>query len=135
MDKSLMVFILIGGLFFYFVMDLVKDTNAADGYATTTVEENPYAKYQTEDSIGEKILDVSLADPVTQLKAWQASDIRKEFLDLFPDFDTMHGFVKNRVRGEPLVQKLNKTIKEVEDKFYSGTLTAEEAKRVLANLK
>ena len=135
MDKSLMVFILIGGLFFYFVMDLVKDTNAADGYATTAAEENPYAKYQTEDSIGEKILDVSLADPVTQLKAWQASDIRKEFLDLFPDFDTMHGFVKNRVRGEPLVQKLNKTIKEVEDKFYSGTLTAEEAKRVLANLK
>jgi hypothetical protein len=73
-------------------------------------------------------------DPDTQVKAWNASPLKAEFLDIFPDFDTMKGFVRNRVRGKELVQKLLKRISTVEDKFFSGTMGTEQAKHALEKL-
>ena len=135
MDKTLIVFLIIGAGFFYFVMNLVNETNSEDDkYLNTMSQQEQYAKYQKVDSIGQEILDVTLADPVTQLKVWNASQIKQEFLELFPDFDTMRGFVKNRVRGENLVQKLTQKINETEDKFFSGSIDTEQAKRMLDKL-
>jgi len=134
MDKAFIVFLLIGGIFFYFVMGLVEDTQTEEERSTISKQEELYEQYRAFDSIGQEILDVTSANTATQLKAWNASQIKVEFLEIFPDFDTMRGFVKNRVRGEPLVQKLTKKINEVEDKFFSGTMNAEQAKRALGQL-
>jgi hypothetical protein len=47
----------------------------------------------------------------------------------------MKVFIHNRVRGESLIKKLTKKINEVEDKFFSGAMNAEQAKRALENIK
>jgi hypothetical protein len=136
MDKSFIVFLAVGVAFFYLITSFVGDIEKDDaGYTNSIVtDQERYAQYLTVDSIGQSILDVTLADPKTQVQAWNASPLREEMLDIFPDFDTMKGFVKNRVRGEELVQKLLKRITQVEDKFFSGTMSAEQAKRSLEHL-
>jgi len=137
MDKSMMVFIAVGIGFFYVVTTYVGDIQKEDDRLQNTgyEQEHRFDQYYTEDSIGEKILDVTLADPQTQVAAWNNSSLKKEYLELFPDFDTMRTFIKNRVRGKVLVDKLNRQIKDVEDKFFSGTIDAEAAKRTLGQLK
>jgi hypothetical protein len=136
MDKSFIIFLMIGAAFFYFVINVVKDTEMEDDPHRNAAyqQENRYAQYMKTDSIGQDILDVSFADPATQTKAWNASPLKEEFLEIFPDFDTMKGFVKNRVRGEELVQKLIGRVNTVEDKFFSGTISAEQAKHSLEKL-
>jgi hypothetical protein len=135
MDKTFIVFLLIGGIFFYFVMDIVNKSETEDErLSSPSYQQEEYAKYQKTDNIGQYILDVTSADVSTQTKVWNASSLKIEFLEIFPDFDTMRGFVKNRVQGDPLVKKLLKKINEVEDGFFSGTMNAEQAKKALEEL-
>jgi hypothetical protein len=137
MDKSLMFFIAIGLGFLYFVTTFVGDIQAEDeayqnnGYN----QEHIYDKYQAVDSIGQGILDLTGADAKTQLGAWNKSMLKDEFLELFPRFDEMKSFAKDRIRGKILQDKLINTLSTIEDKFFSGTMSAEQAKRELSELK
>ena len=137
MDKSLMFFIAIGIGFLYFVTTFVGDIQAEDeAYHNNDYnQEHIYDQYQTVDSIGQGILDLTGADAKTQLGAWNNSMLKDEFLENFPNFDEMKHFVNDRIRGKLLQDKLNNTINTIEDKFFSGTITAEEAKRELSSLK
>ena len=136
MDKSLMLFILIGigGVFFVtnFVGDLQKEDEVYrnDGYD----EETKYNQYKKEDSIGREILDVTGAPVSIQMDAWNASMLKKEFLDTFPDFSGMKVFADERVRGKALKSKLKSTLESIEDAFFSGAMSAEDAKRKLDSL-
>ena len=47
----------------------------------------------------------------------------------------MKNFVNDRIRGKLLQDKLTHTINTIEDKFFSGTISAEQAKRELSSLK
>ena len=137
MDKSLMIFIAIGMGFLYFVTSFIGDIQAEDeayqnsGYQ----EEEKYNKYNAVDSIGQDILDVTGANAKMQLDAWNHSRLKEEFLDLFPDFSVMKDFTNDRVRGSILQNKLNAKLTAIEDKFFSGDITAEDAKRELSTLK
>ena len=136
-DKSFMVFLAIGIGFFYVVTTYVGDIQKEDEkYRNSAYEdEHQYDQYYTVDSIGQDIIDVTLADPKTQLEVWNRSQLKNELLEIFPDFDTMKAFIKNRVRGEQLIRKLTAKVNEVEDKFFSGSMNAEQAKRALENIK
>ena len=137
MDKSFMVFLAVGIAFFYLITTYVGDIQKEDKVFQNSEyeQEHKYDQYKTTDSIGQEILDVTLVDQKTQLEAWNHSAIKQEFIELFPDFDTMRTFVKNRVRGDYLIKKLTDQINKVEDAFFSGTMNAEEAKRALKYLK
>jgi hypothetical protein len=137
MDKSLMFFIAIGMGFLYFVTNFVGDIQAEDdAYANNDYkQEHIYDKYQAIDSIGQEMLDLTGADAKTQLGAWNNSMLKDEFLELFPRFDEMKNFVKDRIRGKILQNKLTTTINTIEDKFFSGAVDAEQAKRKLSSLK
>ena len=136
MDKSLMLFILIGigGVFFVtnFVGDIQKEDEVYrnDGYD----QENKYNQYKTEDSIGREILDVTGAPVTIQMEAWNASVLKKEFLDIFPDFSGMQVFADERVRGNALKSKMKSTLDSVESAYFSGGMSAEDAKRKLGSL-
>ena len=121
MDKSLLALIAIGIGFFYVVTTFVKDIQKDDKVFRNSEyeQQHKYDEYMTTDSIGQPILDVTLADVKTQVAAWNQSKLRQEFLTFFPDFDAMREFVKNRVRGEALLKKLNSQINSVEDKFLT----------------
>jgi hypothetical protein len=137
LDKSMMVFIAIGIGFYYVVTHYVGDIQKEDEVYQNSAyqDEHKYDQYYTTDSIGQDIIDATLADPATQVEVWNRSPLKSEFLEIFPDFDTMKGFIKNRVRGEPLVHKLLQNVSNVEDRFFSGTMNAEQAKRALENIK
>jgi len=133
----MMAFIAVGIGFFYVVTHYVGDIQKEDEmYQNKAYQgEHQYDQYYTTDSIGQDIIDVTLADTATQIKAWNKSRLKNEFLEIFPDFDTMRAFIKNRVRGEALIKKLTTQVNDVEDKFFSGAMNAEQAKRALENIK
>ena len=137
MDKSLIMFITIGMGFFYFVTTFIGDIQKEDeayrndGYN----QEHMYDKYQSSDSIGQDVLDVTGAPIATQIAAWNSSLLKDEFLTLFPNFLDMSTFAEERVRGDALKNKLIHTVSSVEDAFFSGTMNAEQAKRKLGSLK
>ena len=137
MDKSLMIFIAIGLGFLYVVTTFVGDIQKEDevyrnnGYD----QEHMYDKYQSSDSIGQDVLDVTGVSAVTQMAAWNSSILKDEFLMLFPNFSAMTEFAEGRVRGDALKNKLLQTISTVEDSFFSGTMNAEQAKQKLGSLK
>jgi hypothetical protein len=47
----------------------------------------------------------------------------------------MKKFVNERINGAALSAKLLAQIKSVEDQFFSGTMTAEQARQALGSLK
>ena len=137
MDKSFMVFIAIGLGALYLVTNFIGDIQEDDdkyrndGYN----EEQKYDKYKTVDSIGQDILDLTGADANTQFEAWNKSLLKEEFLTLFPNFSAMKDFANERIRGKILQDKLINLTNDMEDKFFSGTITAEQAKRELGSIK
>jgi len=137
MDKSLMIFIAIGIGALYLVTNFIGDIQAEDEQYSNSgyKQEHIYDKYQTTDSVGQSILDVTGAPNKMQLDAWNHSMLKDDFLDLFPDFTEMKNFINDRLRGKILQDKLNKKVIEIEDKFFSGGITAEDAKRELSTLK
>jgi len=137
MDKTFLVFIAIGIGFLYFITHFVGDIQAEDEQYRNTGydQQHKYDVYQGTDSVGRDVLNLLGANPQTQIAAWNASQLKNEFKSLFPDFDEMKKFAKERINGETLKTKLLAKISSVEDRFFSGTITAEQAKQELDTLK
>ena len=136
MSKNFMIIVIIGIGGLYFLTNVITDiqdsnTNLqSDEYR----ESSKYDKYKTTDSIGQDILDVTLANSQIQMEAWRHSMLKIEFLELFPNFDEMKVFVKDRVRGDYLINKLNTLLNNTEEEYFGGTINAESAKRNINNL-
>ena len=137
MDKSLMIFIAVGVGFLYFITNFIGGIQQEDDrYANNDYkQEHKYDAYKKVDSVGQDILDVTGANQNIQLGAWNHSSLKDEFLDLFPDFTEMKHFIHDRLRGKILQDKLKKKVSTIEGKFFSGGITAEDAKRELSTLK
>jgi hypothetical protein len=137
MDKSYLLFLIVGIGFFYLVTSGVEEIESHEvrHYSTSNSESQRYAQFNKEDSIGDAILDVSNEDVATQLNAWHYSEIKNDFIEMFPDFIRLKSFVKDKIRGDVLVDKLTSKINNLEDKYFSGLISAEEAKKDLGILK
>ncbi|RLA71439.1 MAG: hypothetical protein DRG09_00250 [Epsilonproteobacteria bacterium] len=136
MDKSFMMFIAIGIGFLYFVTNFVGELQEDDSLQNSEyTEKHKYDAYQSADSIGREILDMTGASASVQVAAWNKSKLKDEFLMLFPDFSEMKIFAQERVRGTVLQEKISQSIDNVENEYFSGTLNTEGAKRALGTLK
>ncbi|RRS32311.1 MAG: hypothetical protein P794_01530 [Epsilonproteobacteria bacterium (ex Lamellibrachia satsuma)] len=137
MDKNLIVFIVIGAGFLYFITNFVGDLQQEDDrYKNREYQQaHQFDQYKSVDSIGREILDLTGADAKTQISAWNKSKLKKEFIELFPDFAELKRFVKERTRGDILQAKLLKTIDHAESEYFAGRASAEDAKRMLSTLK
>ena len=136
MDKSLFFFIVIGIGFLYFITNFVGDIQEDDQFQNEEYKQkHQFDQYQSVDSIGREILDMTDAPVNIQVQAWNNSELKAEFLELFPDFSEMKIFVKERLRGEILKVKLIASLDHVESQYFSGTMNAEQAKRELSSLK
>ena len=137
MDKSFLVFILIGIGFLYFITSFVGDIQEEDDKYQNRAyaQEHKYDKYQKVDSVGRNILNLLGTSAGTQVAAWNQTGLKEEYIALFPDFGEMKSFVKERIKGDALSAKLLKKTSSVEDKFFAGSITAEEAKQELGVLK
>lgn len=136
MDKSLFFFVLIGVGFLYFITNFVGDIQQDDKFQNEEYKQkHQYDQYQSTDSIGREILDLTDVPINTQVEAWNNSKLKTEFLTLFPDFSEMKIFVKERVRGDALKARLTNAINDVETQYFAGEMNAEQAKRSLDLLK
>lgn len=136
MDKSLFFFIIIGIGFLYFITNFVGDIQQDEKFQNEEyVQKHQYDQYQSVDSIGREILDMTDTPESIQVQAWNNSKLKTEFLELFPDFSEMKIFVKERLRGDILQAKLIASIESVESQYFSGKMNAEQAKRELSLLK
>lgn len=136
MDKSLVIFILIGVGFLYFITNFVGDIQQDEKFQSEEYKQkHQYDKYKTVDSIGREILDMTGTPLSTQVQAWNNSALKTEFLALFPDFSDMKQFINERVRGKALIEKLTNEVDKVENQYFSGAMNAEDAKRELSVLK
>jgi len=137
MDKTFLVYVAVGIGFLYFITTFVGSVQHEDvkyrnkGYE----QEHKYDAYTGVDSVGRDVLNLVGVDPNTQVSVWKESKLKKEFLALFPDFDEMKKFVNERINGDALKTKLQAQILSVEDKFFSGSMTADQAKQALSSLK
>lgn len=135
MDKSLFFFVLIGVGFLYFITQFVGEIQQDDKFQSEEyIEKHQYDQYQTVDSIGREILDMTDTPVSIQVEAWNNSELKKEFLVLFPDFTEMKIFIIERVRGDALQAKLKASVDKVESEYLSGAMNAEQAKRSLGLL-
>lgn len=136
MDKTFLAYVAVGIGFLYFVTNFVGDIQAEDErYRNSGYEiEHKYDKYMGVDSIGQDVLKFTGVNVKTQKAAWNASQIKQEFLEIFPDFAAMRAFVSDRIEGDGVKSTLLAKIKEVEDKYFSGEMTAEQAKFALDSL-
>lgn len=131
-----MIFIAIGIGFLYFITNFIGGIQQEDNLQNDEYrEKHKYDAYQSADSIGREILDMTGASASMQVSAWNSSKLKEDFLMLFPDFSAMKIFAKERVRGAVLQEKLSESINNVETQYFSGTLNAEGAKRALGSLK
>ncbi|MDM5272577.1 hypothetical protein PGH07_10360 [Sulfurovum sp. zt1-1] len=137
MDKNLLIFIAVGLVFMYFVSNFVTELQKEDEnlQSTTFHKKHSIDQYIKKDSIGQTILDVEGVPEDVQVAAWNASKLKKDLIEYFPDFDTMKLFAKDRVRGDTLRTKLIKHIDTIEKRFFSGEIDAEKAKKELETLK
>ena len=137
MDKSLLIYILIGMGFFYVVTDFVAGIQEEDErYRNNDYNKaHQYDKYQGEDSVGQSILKVSELESSKQVAAWKQSPLKDEWLALFPDFSEMKLFSGDRVEGEYLKNTLTSMVDKVEDDYFSGKVSVEKAKQMLDLLK
>ena len=136
MDKSLFFFIVIGIGFLYFITNFVGDIQEDEKFQNEEFKQkHQFDQYQSVDSIGREILDMTDTPADIQVQAWNNSKLKTEFLELFPDFSEMKIFVKERLRGEILQVKLTASIDSVESQYFSGKMNAEQAKRELSLLK
>jgi len=137
MDKTFLVFVAVGIGFLYFVTTFVGGIQEEDekyrnkGYE----QEHKYDAYAGVDSVGRDVLNLLGVDANTQVSVWNESKLKEEFLTFFPDFDEMKKFVNERINGDALKTKLQAQILSVEDKFFSGSITADQAKQALSSLK
>lgn len=137
MDKSFFVYIMIGFVFYYVVTTFVGGIQKEDEeYLHNKYgQEKDYTQYNKVDSVGRETLNVMGADEKTQLQAWHKSRVKKEILALFPNYDEMKSEISQRVIGERLKKKLLKHIAKVEQAFFSGELSVEQAKHALDSLE
>lgn len=137
MDKGFLLFIVIGIGAIYLVINSIGDIQAEDERVQNDDyrEEHRFDSYDSKDIIGQNILDLSEASPQVQVQAWNNSTIKDEYLRLFPNFSEMKKFIDDRIRGDALRAKLLNAINSTEDKFFSGEISMEKAKRGLRNLR
>ena len=137
MDKGIVIFMIIGVGFFYLITNFIGTLDEEEsGYQNSAYKQShQYDKYKGTDSIGQEILVLKEADKKIQIAIWQSSQIKGEFLALFPNYMEMKNLIKERVEKSDLQKKLLKLVGDVEGDFFAGKLDAEQAKQKLDSLK
>jgi len=132
MDKGLAIVIVVGLGALYFITNFTKEMQ---NKGSTYSQNETYKKYISIDSVGQSILDVSDENEALQMSVWDNSELKDEFLELFPDFVEMKNFIDDRIRGEKFKNKLIQEMNAIENEFASGHIGVEEAKRKFRTLK
>lgn len=119
-DKSFMFYVLviIASIYFFPIQDRVHKTYN-DSFITIN-------------AIGKEVLLVDREPFEVQLDAWQKCTLKEDFLDLYPHFEDMKYFISQRIIADELQTYLYEKLDKIEHQFFSGQISAREAKKRLS---
>lgn len=133
-DRNFIIFLAIGIGSIYYLTNMVDDLDREKEKREKAEEAVNKYVYNKFDNVGRQILDVYDLSPDEQIYQWHNSIIKPLFLEDFPNFIAMKGFVEDRVHGEYLKTRLFQKIESVEKQYFSGSLDPERAKKELGKL-
>lgn len=127
------LFLFLGSVFFITQSNIpLQLFDKISGEKTTGyISKNDTSEYEFKNYYGDISLNVSSLELEKQLDIWLKSTIKDDFLDLFPDFDELRNFVKERIVGKELSEIILNKISTVEDNYISGSLDLISAKKQL----
>ncbi len=134
MKNELLILATVGILFGYFFLEFVYESEGTEDKIVlghTFAPTKSDARLQGKNNSGESTLDLSTVYEAGQMRVWLRSPLHREYIDLFSNFSAMRDLLNGRLTGKPIKQKLLKKLDTVEDAFFSGTMTAIEAKKQL----
>ena len=133
MSQGLIIFIAIGVILSYILVGFIGDLQDEDDKLMT--QEKMIAKedmsYHEKDVVGQTILVFSNGSCEKKIGVWKRSPLHQEFMDFFPNFSEMKTFIGDRIIDAEFQQRLTKQVDDVEDAFFSGEITQEQAKEKL----
>ncbi|MBN2825215.1 MAG: hypothetical protein JXQ76_07830 [Campylobacterales bacterium] len=91
-------------------------------------------KYHKEDSLGQTVFNGVGLTLAEKKDIWSRSPLKDEMISKFPKFDLMRMFTRNRIEDSDLRREVNQVVKDVENKYLSGQLNANEAKYELGKI-
>ncbi|MBU1667602.1 hypothetical protein KKC13_04230 [bacterium] len=98
-----------------------------------TIEKSKSESYYDINLVGEKTLLLSELAEDEKKEIWNASSLKYEMIDFFPNFIKMSTFVNDRVIDNGLFkEKLLANIKNTEEQFIGGKITGQSAKETLS---
>jgi hypothetical protein len=129
MSQGLIIMIVIGVTLGYFLIGFVKtlDTDASEAIAKEQKIAGEDQSFHRKNSIGQTILVFENAPVEKKLETWKRSPLHKEFMQFFPNFNQMRLFVGDRIVDPEFQENLTAKINEIENAYFSGTMTKEQA--------
>jgi len=125
------LFFILSGLI-NFINDIQNEVDEPSRYSRTEQLENK--NYYNINVVGEETILLSTLSESKKRELWNASNLKVEMMNFFPDFSLMHDFVEERMIDESdFKKKLLNKIESIEEKYISGTLTGQRAKAALSS--
>jgi len=93
------------------------------------------SKYHKTDSIGQTVFNGMGLSLLEKKAIWSRSPLKDEMISYFPKFDRMRMFTRNRIEDSDLRRVVDQIVKDVENKYLSGQMNANEAKYQLGQIK
>jgi len=135
MWKGLAVLVAIGTLFAYFLFNFISNEQFEDSFISQSDKDaKKWAKYYTTDIMGDPVLDLNGVQFGEARKIWNASRLKKEMMENFPNFELIKRYVKSRLKPSPFRKYLLDKIYDIENDYLGGSIDYEEAKYRLNNM-
>jgi hypothetical protein len=133
MSQGLIIFVAIGALLAYILVNFVGDLEEEDDRLLTQekmIKKQDQKYYQT-DVVGQTVLVFKTIPMSQKIAVWKRSPLYQEFLQLVPNFEEMRHFVEDRIVDKEFSKMMLKTIDSIEDDYFSGNITQVEIRERL----
>ena len=127
---AIALFFIISGLI-NFIGDLEDEVDVKSNYSS---KESKNENYYGVDVVGEQTILLNGLSNSKKRELWNASPLKIEMLNFFPDFSLMREFVEGRmIDDSDFKKKLLEKIDKTEEEYIGGILTGQRAKATLSS--
>lgn len=139
MFKGWVLILLLGVGFIYlvnvFLGQAESDPQQYRTKSSKSIDKENFDKYHKSDFNGDSVLDLSTLSLEEGKKVWLDSDVKRNIISNFPNFDMMIQMIDNQlVKSETKTFLLDK-FNEVEVKYLSGDIDSVTARNILMYLR
>ena len=133
MKQGMIIYLLIGFVAAYFLVGFVNKLHDENDALLTKEKAMMKAdmQYYQKDVVGNTVLVLKGLTSEKKYGVWKRSPLYHEMIELFPDFGGMKAFINDRIIDDELKSELLQKLDRLEDDFFSGRVSEDEAKEAL----